>query len=187
MTVFYPLKIASPTQFVEPVSHYLEKVESPEKSHLFREVMQQITLLRNKVTSLVNYDGTIECVNKYINAIEMYVRLARLMAQHLNWNKEFGETVEGLTLTWQDSFNPSLTCTKGEIDFDIFCCYYNLGVLYFQKSYLLAKEDLMSVWEESARSAKIAAYLFNRMRTYYYHAFMNSGFIDTNYSHLDML
>lgn len=34
------------------------------------------------------------------------------------------------------------------------------------------------------KCAKIAYYLFNKMRTVYYHAFVNTGFSDTDYSHL---
>lgn len=48
-------------------------------------------------------------------------------------------------------------------------------------------EDLINTRKDSAKCAKIAYYLFNRMRTYYYPAFMNTGFSDTNYSHLEML
>lgn len=34
------------------------------------------------------------------------------------------------------------------------------------------------------KSAKTAYYLFNRMRTYYYQGFVNTGFSDTDYSNL---
>jgi len=45
-------------------------------------------------------------------------------------------------------------------------------------------EDLMSSRKEAIRSGKIAFYLFNQMRTVYYPAFMNTGFSDTNFSHI---
>lgn len=37
------------------------------------------------------------------------------------------------------------------------------------------------------KSAKTAYYLFNRMRTYYYQGFVNTGFSDTDYSNLQIL
>lgn len=37
------------------------------------------------------------------------------------------------------------------------------------------------------KCAKIAFYLFNRMRTVYYQGFVNTGFSDTDYSHLEVL
>ena len=43
----------------------------------------------------------------------MYVKFALLIAKHFNWNTEYGNTVQGLKLVWSDSFNPSVTFTKG--------------------------------------------------------------------------
>ena len=37
------------------------------------------------------------------------------------------------------------------------------------------------------KCAKTAYYLLNRMRTYYYSGFVNTGFSDTDYSHLEVL
>ena len=42
----------------------------------------------------------------------------------------------------------------------------------------------MAARKESIASAKAAYYYFNTMRTYYYQGFVNTGFSDTNYSHL---
>lgn len=64
----------------------------------------------------------------------MYVRYSRLIAKHFNWNPEYGNTVENFNLTWSDSFNSQIKFTKPEIHFDIFSCYYNLGILYFFKA-----------------------------------------------------
>lgn len=52
MKAYYPLKKSDPTDFVEPVIRYLEVVESTQKAQAFRETMNKITQLRNKVTSL---------------------------------------------------------------------------------------------------------------------------------------
>jgi hypothetical protein len=55
MKAYYPLKRSDPTDFVEPVAHYLETAESTQTALAFRETMAKITQLRNKVTSL-SYD-----------------------------------------------------------------------------------------------------------------------------------
>ena len=104
--------------------------------------MAKITQLRNKVTSLRYEEPSIEVVNKYIPAIEMYVRYALMMSKHLNWNKEYGLTVDDLKIVWYDSFNQQFKFMKNDIHFDIFCCFYNLGIMYFYKASLLAEEEL---------------------------------------------
>lgn len=74
----------------------------------------------------------------------MYTKYALTLAKHLNWNKDYGVVVNDLKLTWHDSFNPAATFTKSEIHFDIFCCFYNLAVMYFHKSNILSTEDLIN-------------------------------------------
>lgn len=184
MKAFYPLKRSEPTDFVEPVIKYLEAVESPETAFAFRDVMSKITQLRNKVTSLSYDEPSMEIVNKYIPAIEMYVRLALLMSKHLNWSKEYGQVVDDMKIVWYDSFNQQMKFLKNDIHFDIFCCFYNLGIMYFYKAMMLSMEELTSSRKDSLKCAKTAFYLFNRMRTYYYAGFVNTGFSDTDYSHL---
>ena len=56
--------------------------------------------------------------------------------------------------------------------------------MYFYKAVTLAEEELNSSKKESMKCAKISYYLFNRMRTFYYSAFVNTGFSDTDYSNL---
>jgi hypothetical protein len=51
----------------------------------------------------------------------------------------------------------------------------------------MALEDLNSSKKESMKCAKTAYYLFNRMRTFYYSGFVNTGFSDTDFSHLEVL
>jgi hypothetical protein len=114
----------------------------------------------------------------------MYLRFAMLLSKHLNWNKQYGLTVDDVKIVWHDSFNQELKFMKNDIHFDIFCCFYNLGIMYFYKAVMLAEEELINSKKESMKCAKTAYYLFNRMRTYYYAGFVNTGFSDTDYSHL---
>lgn len=72
---------------MEPVVKYLEQVENQQKAFAFREVMNKITQLRNKVTSLQYDEPSLAIIDKYIPALEMYLRYALLMSKHLNWNK----------------------------------------------------------------------------------------------------
>lgn len=162
-------------------------MESTQKGLAFRDTMAKITQLRNKVTSLSYDEPTLEIANKYIPAIEMYVRFALIMSKRLNWNKDYGQVVDDVKIVWYDSFNPQLKFMKNDIHFDIFCCFYNLGILYFYKAAILAMEELNNSRKESMKCAKIAYYLFNKMRTLYYHSFVNTGFSDTDYSHLEIL
>lgn len=117
----------------------------------------------------------------------MYIRYALILSKHLNWNKDYGQVVDDLKIVWYDSFNPGLKFMKTDIHFDIFCCFYNLAIMYFFKAVTMASEDLMSSRKESARCAKISYYLLNQMRTKLYPLFMNTGFSDTDYNHLEML
>jgi hypothetical protein len=145
MKAFYPLKRSDPTDFVEPIVHYLETTEGAQKALPFREVISKITQLRNKVTSLTYDEPSLDLANKYIPAIEMYLRFAIIMSKRLNWNKDFGTIVDDLKIVWYDSFNPQLKFMKNDIYFDIFCCFYNLGILYFYKAVILAMEELNNV------------------------------------------
>jgi hypothetical protein len=45
--------------------------------------------------------------------------------------------VNDLHLTWHDSFNQGASFMKNEIHYDIFCCFYNIAVMYFHKANLL--------------------------------------------------
>ena len=64
------------------------------------------------------------------------------MSKRLNWNKDYGPMVDDLKIVWYDSFNPQLKFMRNDIFFDIFCCFYNLGILYFYKSVILGMEEL---------------------------------------------
>lgn len=185
MKAFYPLKTAEPANIIEPLVKYLEVNDSPQAAMGIRDSLGQINQLRNKCTALeLPSEPDINTINKYIQIIEMYVRYARLIAKHFNWNPDYGQTVQDFNLVWHDSFNPQITFMKPEIHFDIFCCYYNLGVLYFYKSASLCMEDLPSSKKDSISFAKKSQYFFNQMRTVFYPGFVNTGFTDTNYPHL---
>jgi hypothetical protein len=185
MKLCYPLKKSDPTNLVEPIVKYLELSESPQVAMSFRDNLIKINQLRDKVCCLeLPNNPTIDVLNKFIPAVEMYAKYALMLAKHLNWNKDFGPVVNDLHLTWHDSFNSGITFMKNEIHYDIFCCFYNIAVMYFHKANILSTEDLINSKKESIRAAKISFYLFNQVRTVYYPAFQNTGFSDTNHSNL---
>ena len=53
-------------------------------------------------------------MDKYIQIYEMYVRYARLIAKHFNWNSDHGNIVQDCNIVWTDSFNPQLKFMKPE-------------------------------------------------------------------------
>lgn len=188
MKAFYPLKRGEPLNLVEPLVKYLENSDSSKAAMSMRDALGQINQLRNKVVTLeLPANPTVAVIDKYIQIYEMYVRYARLIAKHFNWNADYGATVQECNIVWSDSFNPELKFMKPEIHFDIFCCYYNLGILYFQKASTLCSEDLIASKKEAIAFAKRAYYYFYQMRNVYYSGFVNTGFSDTNYPHLEML
>jgi hypothetical protein len=75
--------------------------------------------------------------------IEMYVRYCRLIEKHFNWKSEYGEIVQDCNFTWYDTFS-NVKCMRPEIHFDIFCCYYNLGILYLDKAIRQCDSDIPS-------------------------------------------
>ena len=70
-----------------------------------------------------------------------YVRYALVLLNRFNWNSERGRVVNGLQLTWYDSFQPKLEFKKHLIVFDVFCCYYNLAVLYMTRALQYCASD----------------------------------------------
>ena len=78
-----------------------------------RDPLNQINQLRNKATVLdLPSEPTVELMDKYISVIEMYLRYAKLIAKHFNWNSEYGNTVQDCNIVWYDSFNPQLKFMK---------------------------------------------------------------------------
>ena len=68
----------------------------------------------------------------------MYMRFALLMSKHLNWNRDYGAVVDDVKIVWYDSFNGGIKFLKNDIHFDIFCCFYNLAILYSYKAIQLS-------------------------------------------------
>ncbi len=94
MKAIYPLKKSDPANIVEPLVKYLEHNDSPGSAMAMRDNLNIIGQLRNKACSLdLPSNLSIEIVDKYISVIEMYVRYARLIAKHFNWNPEYGNIV----------------------------------------------------------------------------------------------
>lgn len=79
----------------------------------FRDTLTKINQLRDKVCAIeLPADPTLDQLNKYIPAVEMYAKYALILGKHLNWNKDYGPIVHDLNLTWRDSFNPGVAFTK---------------------------------------------------------------------------
>lgn len=95
--------------------------------------------------------------------------------------------MQGVQITWADSFQPTLEFSKGSILFDIFCCYYNLAIIYFTRAMRLSDVDLDGARKEAMTKAKYAAFLLGEMKDKYYGEFTQVGFHDTQFPHLDML
>lgn len=49
--------------------------------------------------------------------------------------------------------------TKNTILFDVFCCYYNLAIIYFSRALKLSEVDLDSSRRDAMMKAKYAAFL----------------------------
>lgn len=107
-----------------------------------------------------------------------------MILNRFNWNSERGKVVQGLTLTWYDSFQGKLEFHKNAIGIDVFCCFYNLAVLYLNRALKLSGVDSDKARMEAIASARNAAYLIKEMKEKYYGDFVNSGFHDTQYPHL---
>jgi len=69
----------------------------------------------------------------------------------------------------------------------VFCCYYNLAVLYMTRALQFCSSDNDNLKKEGIVKAKNAAYLLREMKEKYYGEFVNSGFHDTQFPHLDIL
>lgn len=87
MKAIYPLKKSEPANIVQPLVKYLEQNDSPGSAMNMRDTLNQIGQLRNKACALeLPTNASVEVIDKYIAVVEMYVRYARLIAKHFNWN-----------------------------------------------------------------------------------------------------
>lgn len=116
-----------------------------------------------------------------------YTRFALIILNRFNWNSDRGKVVQGLVLTWYDSFQPKLEFHKNTILIDVFCGFYNLAVMNLTKALKLSGIDNDNARMEGIVSARNAGYLLREMKEKYYGEFVNSGFHDTQYPHLDIL
>ncbi len=57
----------------------------------------------------------------------------------------------------------------------------------FYKASQRCAEEFLNSRKEAIQFAKRSFYYFNQIRTVYYPGFVNTGFCDTNYPHLEML
>ena len=71
--------------------------------------------------------------------------------------------------------------------FDVFCCYYNLAIMYITRSFKLSETDLESARKEAINKSRSAAFLLREMKDKYFKDFMNCNFVDTAFPHLDIL
>jgi hypothetical protein len=69
----------------------------------------------------------------------------------------------------------------------VFCCYYNLAVMYITRALKLSEVELDSSRKDAIAKAKSAAFLLKEMKEKYYGEFVNVGFHDTQFPHLDIL
>ena len=87
--------------------------ENPQVAYSFRDNLQKITQLRNKVCAFeLPTSPELSVIEKYIPALEMYTKYALMLAKHLNWSKDYGVMVSDLELTWRDSFNSGQSYMK---------------------------------------------------------------------------
>jgi hypothetical protein len=119
--------------------------------------------------------------------VSAYSKYALIILKRFNWDTNRGRSVQGVQITWADSFQPNLEFTKNSILFDIFCCYYNLAIIYFTRALRLSEIDLDTSRKEGMTKAKYAAFLIGEMKDKYYGEFTQVGFHDTQFPHLDML
>lgn len=113
MKAIYPLKTGEPMNMVEPLVKYLEVNDSPQAALGIRDSLNQINQLRNKAVVLeLPSNPDINIINKYISILEMYLKYARLISKHFNWNSEYGPTVQDFNVVWHDSFSKQTTFMK---------------------------------------------------------------------------
>lgn len=119
--------------------------------------------------------------------LSAYTKYALIILNRFNWNSERGAHVTGLELTWHDSFQIQQTFKRHGITFDVFCCFYNLAVMYFCRAVKLSEVELDSSRRDAVSKAKSAAWLCREMKDKYYKDMANCNFHDTQFPLLDIL
>jgi hypothetical protein len=90
--------------------------------------------------------------------LSAYTKYALVILNRFNWDSSRGKCVEGIDLTWYDSFQPKQEFRRHTIPLDIFCCYYNLAVMYFTRALKLSEVDLDTYRKEAVIKTKYAAF-----------------------------
>ena len=109
MRLSYSLKQSEPTSIVVPLVSHLEEMYDQQTAQVFKPALTQISELRNKAVALQIGPNTSEQeIDQLIELLSMYVRYALVLLNRFNWNSERGRVVNGLQLTWFDSFQPKL-------------------------------------------------------------------------------
>lgn len=188
MRISYCLKTSDKAMFVEPLVKHLEQNYDIQTAYSFKGILEKINELRTRATSLsMRPDTAPEEIDKQIEMLSAYTRYALVILNRFNWDSQRGKAVEGLQLSWYDSFQPKLVFHRHTISFDVFCCYYNLAVMYFTRAMKLAEVELDSSRRDAVAKAKAAAYLLREMKERFYKEFVECGFHDTQFPHLDII
>jgi hypothetical protein len=107
-------------------------------------------------------------LDKYAELISVYTKYALIILKRFNWNSNKGKAVQGVNIVWCDSFQHQIVQQRSTISFDVFCCYYNLAIIYFLRALKLSQVDLESSRKDAMTKAKSAAYLLKEMKDKYY-------------------
>jgi hypothetical protein len=78
--------------------------------------------------------------------LSAYTKYALVILNRFNWDSSRGKCVEGIDLTWYDSFQPKQEFRRHTIPLDIFCCYK------------LSEVDLDTYRKEAVIKTKYAAF-----------------------------
>ena len=164
MNINYPLKQSVPVQFADALIRNLEEMYNAETAFTFKPILTKINELRNKVVAQISSNPQSDQeVDKTIQLISAYAKYASIILKRFNWNSENGKSISGVSFIWLDSFQ-KVESFKDTIAFDIYCCYYNLVVLYFMRALKLSQIDLDSSRKEAMTKAKAAAYILKEIR-----------------------
>lgn len=94
---------------MQPLVSHLEDMYDQQTAQVFKPALSQINDLRNKAVTLqINSNTPEQEIDKLIELLSTYVRYALVLLNRFNWNSERGRVVNGLQLTWFDSFQPKL-------------------------------------------------------------------------------
>lgn len=105
-----------------------------------------------------NPQNSDEDMDKTIEILSAYSKFANILLKRFNWNSDNNQGMGNISFRWMDSFQ-KVESAKNTIAFDIYCCYYNLAVLYFTRALKLSQVDLDSSRKDAITKAKSAAFV----------------------------